>query len=308
MPLLQALSEPNKRLVGALAGKQKARLPVDICFFLSILCIYECQTYLELDLFIFEIKTKRESAMPKRIFQLMVVLMLLAASFASVGSASAWGGCSNYVTVQWGDTLSGIAAQCGTSVHAIRAANPGLGWWVYAGQVLYMPTGYASNPVSYPSYGGTYVVQWGDTLGKIAGRTGFSVNAILAVNPQIYNPSFIYAGQVINLPAGAYVPPPVYNPPPSQPCNCPPQHGDGLSTLKIDYKHGLFVRAQPGGSIIASGLNKTVWYYRPSSVFTDSKGCVWAEVNLYPPVKGYTTGWMLVRDQLGTYFTDPPIN
>jgi LysM repeat protein len=245
------------------------------------------------------------------IFQLIVVISILVATFGSVGSASAWG-CSSYVTVQWGDTLSGIAAQCGTTVAAIQAANPGLGWWVYAGQVLYMPTGYASNPTynppvyNPPSYS-TYVVQWGDTLGKIAARTGVSWRDILAVNPQIQNPSLIYAGQVINLPGSVSVPPP-YNPPPKAPCNCPPQRGDGLATLKIDYKHGLFVRSQPGGAIIASGLNKTVWFYRPSSVFTDQKGCVWAEVKLFPPVKGYATGWMLVRDQLGTFFTDPPIN
>ena len=146
--------------------------------------------------------------MTKRIFQLMIILAMLVASFASTGSASAWSACPSYVTVQWGDTLSGIAQQCGTTVSAIQAANPGLGWWVYAGQVLYIPTGY----VPAPSYGGTYVVQVGDTIGKIAARTGCSVRSILAVNPQITNPSLIYAGQVINLPAGAVVPPPVYNP------------------------------------------------------------------------------------------------
>ena len=248
--------------------------------------------------------------MTKRFFQLMVVLTILVASFGSVRGAYAWG-CGSTVTVQWGDTLSGIAQQCGTSVAAIRAANPGLGWWVYAGQVLYMPTGYSSGPVYNPPSGGTYVVQQGDTLGKIAARIGVSWRDILAVNPQIYNPSLIYTGQVINLPTGTGYPPPS-NPPPQYPppanCNCPPQRGDFSATLKIDYKHGLYVRSSPGGSIIASGLNKTVWYYRPSSVFTDKKGCVWAEVRLFPAVKGYTTGWMLVRDQLGTYFTNPQLN
>jgi LysM repeat protein len=245
--------------------------------------------------------------MHKRIFQLMIVLVILVASFGSTGGAAAWGGCASYVTVQWGDTLSGIAVQCGTTVAAIQAANPGLGWWVYAGQALYIPSGYSSDPY-YPPSGGTYVVQSGDTLGKIAARTGVSWREILAINPQIYNPSLIYAGQVINLPTGTVVPP--YTPPayPPTDCNCQPQRPDGLSTLKINYKHGLYVRNQPGGSIVASGLNKTVWYYRPSSVFTDSKGCVWVEVKLYPPVKGYTTGWMLVRDQLGAFFTDPQIN
>jgi hypothetical protein len=128
------------------------------------------------------------------------------------------------------------------------------------------------------------------------------------VNPQIHNPSLIYVGQVIYLPGGVVNPPP-YNPPaPGKPCNCPPTSGDGLSTLKINYKHGLYVRSEPGGPIIASGLNKTSWIYRPGSVFTDHKGCVWVEVNLYQHPKGYTKGWMLVKDQLGNYFTEPRID
>jgi LysM repeat protein len=244
--------------------------------------------------------------MVRRIFQLTVVLAILIASFGSAGSVSAWGNCASYITVQWGDTLSGIAQQCGTTVAAVRAANPGLGSWVYAGQVLYIPTGYNPGP-QYPSSGGSYVVQWGDTLGKISARIGVSWRDILAVNPQIQNPSLIYAGQVIYLPGGVVNPPPYnpppYNPPPTKPCNCPPS--SSLATLKIDYKYGLYVRSEPGGKIIASGLNKTAWIYRPGSIFRDQKGCVWVEVNLYQHPKGYTTGWMLVKDQLGNYFTKP---
>jgi LysM repeat protein len=246
--------------------------------------------------------------MTKRIFQVILVIAILVTSFASVSGASAWG-CANYITVQWGDTLSGIAAQCGTTVAAIQTANPGLGAWVYAGQVLCIPTGYASAPVSYPSYptyGGTYVVQWGDTLGKISARTGVSVGNLLAVNPQIWNPSLIYAGQVINLPTGVGVP---YYPPQPQPdYNDDDPFPDSFSSLKIAYKNGLYVRSSPGGSIIASALNKTTWYYRQSSVFTDGHWKVWAEVRLYPPVDGYTTGWILVQDQLGTFFTEPHID
>ena len=40
------------------------------------------------------------------------------------------------------------------------------------------------------------------TLRKIADRLNTTVDAILKVNPQISNPNLIYAGQVINLPAG----------------------------------------------------------------------------------------------------------
>ena len=135
----------------------------------------------------------------KRIFQLIVIVAILATSFVSTGGALAWSGCPGYITVQWSDTLSNLAALCGTTVEAVRAANPGLGWWVYAGQVLYIPTGYM--PAPYHQTYSTYVVQWGDTLGKIAARMGVSVSDILAVNPQIWNASLIYAGQVINLPA-----------------------------------------------------------------------------------------------------------
>lgn len=143
----------------------------------------------------------------KRSAQLFVLLAILVSSLGFTGSAKAYY-CSSYVTVQWGDTLGGIAALCGTTTYAIQAANPGLGSWVYAGQVLYIPTGYyAPAPVYYAPSGGTYVVQWGDTLGSIAARMGVSYYDILGVNPQIWNPSLIYGGQVINLPAAA----PVYH-------------------------------------------------------------------------------------------------
>ena len=245
--------------------------------------------------------------MTNRIFRFMIVAAILAAALAWTGNASASSSCPSYITVQWGDTLSGIAARCGTTVAAIRAANQGLGDWVYAGQVLCIPANSGSAPVSYPTYAGTYIVQWGDTLGKIAGRTGTSVGQLLAVNPQIWNPSLIYAGQVINLPAGAGAPPPVYTPPTPQP-HYPPPVVDSFSTVKIAYKYGLFVRSAPGGDIIASALDGTTWKYRQNSVFVDKKWKVWAEVKIFPPVKGFTTGWILVKDQFGKFFTDPPID
>jgi LysM domain len=87
----------------------------------------------------------------KKFVQLFVVMMIVLAAFVNVGSAFAWGGyggCGGRYYVQWGDTLSGLASRCGTSTDAIRAANPGLGWWLYAGQVIYLPSysyGYYNN-------------------------------------------------------------------------------------------------------------------------------------------------------------------
>jgi LysM repeat protein len=252
----------------------------------------------------------------KRILQVIVIVSVLVSSFAITDNTLAWYGCSNTVTVQWGDTLSGIAATCGTTVEAIRAANPGLGWWVYAGQVLYIPTGYNPAPAYHPTYyGSTYTVQWGDTLAIIAANTGTTVVDILAVNPQIWNANYIYSGQVINLPAKAYVAATVYvSDPPYYPSDQsyvqPSGHSYDSPYLKITYKRGLFVRCDPGGEIIgwATYDEFKKWYYVPSSIYRDAKGKVWVQVTLDPPQSGYTIGWILVKDQFGAYFTSPQID
>lgn len=304
----------------------------------------------------------------KRVYQLIMVAAILAASFTSTGGVLARSGsCASYITVQWGDTLSGLASYCNTTVDAIRAANPGLGWWLYAGQVLYIPTGYA--PTYYPQAGGTYVVQWGDTLGKIAVRAGVSLNDILALNPQIWNVNLIYPGQTINVPAAlsaapapvpanyptpvsitptpasysapvnitptltpysspvnitpaatyistpantssAYVPPTPINIPPTPIPVAAPQ----FSVLRITYGNGLLVRIGPGKeyAIIDSDYITTTYgtsmWYRKNSTTIDSKGFVWAEVTLNPQVKDYKTGWILVKDPAGKYFTTPNID
>src|SRR5688572_28903493 len=153
--------------------------------------------------FIIQPVNKRRIAMSfKRISQFLVVLAILAGSLGITGSASAYT-CSAYITVQWGDTLGGIASLCGTSIAAIQSANPGLGSSIYAGQVLYIPTGSTGSTGTYysPASSGSYVVQWGDTLAIIAGRYGVTVNELLAANPTIYNASYIYAGQYINIPS-----------------------------------------------------------------------------------------------------------
>lgn len=245
--------------------------------------------------------------MTKKVIQLLVVGALLVVSLIPVGGAKAWYGCGGYVTVQWGDTLSSLAAFCGTTMDAILAANPGLGWWLYAGQVIYVPTGYTA-PVSYNPYpvGYTYMVQAGDTLGIIAARYGVTVWDLLALNPQIWNASLIFTGQVINVPA-SYVPPappPVVYPTP-YPNPYPPQNPTSSTTLKITYKKGLYVRNGPGGAIIgwATYDEYKEWCYYPNTMTTDSNGKVWIQVDLTPSQHGYTTGWLLLKDQYGSYFT-----
>lgn len=64
-------------------------------------------------------------------------------------------GCYTYYQVQWGNTLSGIAAYYHTTVWALMAANPSI--WnpnvIYACQVLCIPyPTYAPYPAPYTMY------------------------------------------------------------------------------------------------------------------------------------------------------------
>jgi LysM repeat protein len=202
----------------------------------------------------------------KTIFQLVVLLAVVAASAFTSTSALAGPGCASTYLVRSGDTLASIASRCGTTVAALRLANPGVSSLIYAGQTLWLPgafvdngNGYATyvvargdtlkalaarfgtsiswlasqnaiynynliyegqrltvpsgqgvpdgnpapNPQPVPSSSGTYVVQWGDTMRKIASRLDVSLADLLAVNPQIANPNLIFFGQVVNIPGSA---------------------------------------------------------------------------------------------------------
>jgi LysM repeat protein len=98
--------------------------------------------------------------------------------------------------VQWGESLSCIAARYGTTAHAIVQANgiadPDR---IYAGQRLYIPYGGAYPPV----HAVYYVVRYGDTLSSIAWRYGTSVWAIAQAN-HIANVNLVYAGQWLYIP------------------------------------------------------------------------------------------------------------
>jgi len=252
--------------------------------------------------------------MTKRILQWLLVSALLIASFASTGSAVAWGGCATYAVVQWGDTLSSLAALCGTTVQAIQAANPGVGGWLWAGQVLYIPTG-SSSTYSTTAYqgqvaSGTYTVQWGDTMGKIAAKMGFSTSSVLAVNPQIWNADLIYPGEVINLPASGSSGSSYNNPPPNSGSN----PNSTYRNLKVTNAKGLLIHTGPGTnyptieSTGVSAVYRSTFMYRRSSVVVDQIGLVWVQILFDSTVNGYSSGWIMVKDGLGNYYTDPAIN
>ncbi|NLC53348.1 MAG: LysM peptidoglycan-binding domain-containing protein [Firmicutes bacterium] len=102
-------------------------------------------------------------------------------------------------TVVAGDTLFFIAQRFGVSLSALIAANPQITDpdLIFPGQVICVPL--VTTPVPHCP-GATYTVMQGDTLFQIAQRFGVTLEALLAVNPQITNPDLIFPGQVICLP------------------------------------------------------------------------------------------------------------
>ena len=125
-------------------------------------------------------------------------------------------------TVQYGETVSILAARYGSSIDAIKEAN-GLGdnYLIRVGQGLIIPvrlpapatvtptdtpvvvvvTATPPNTSSQPpsSSGGTYVVQPGDTLSAIASRFHTTVYTLAQLNG-IVNVNQIRWGQVLRLP------------------------------------------------------------------------------------------------------------
>ena len=104
-----------------------------------------------------------------------------------------------YIIVQYGDTLSQIAYQYGTTVAELvrlnNIANPNL---IYVGQRIYLPNG--NNEGN--SGGNTiqYTVRYGDTLSQIAYQYGTTVAELVRLN-SIVNPNLIYVGQILTIPS-----------------------------------------------------------------------------------------------------------
>jgi soluble lytic murein transglycosylase-like protein len=116
------------------------------------------------------------------------------------------------VTVEGGDTLTGIAERNGLDVATIVSLNqlpdPNR---IFAGQVLRIGVDQAtapSEPVAAPApaEAGVHVVARGENLTRIAGHYGVTVAAIVQANG-IANPSRIFGGQRLIIPGAAAAPP-----------------------------------------------------------------------------------------------------
>jgi len=172
-------------------------------------------------------------------------------------------------TVQAGDTISSIAGRFGLATASVLALN-GLGWKsvIFPGQSLRLTSATAA-PIATPpapvASSTTYTIVAGDTIGRIAARTGVSTQALLAANG-LGPSSIIYAGRTLVVPAAGTTAPaparPVAAPAPRAATSHVIASGDTIASIATQY--GVSVQAVLAAnglgwsSIIYSGRTLTI--------------------------------------------------
>jgi len=166
-----------------------------------------------------------------KLLRSIILMAVLFATFASTSPAFA-ASCGTGVTVVSGDTLRKIADRCGTTVSALRRANPeiGSGDLIFPGQALLLPGAILGTDGGYL----IYIVARGDTLKSLASRFGSTVDSILAANPSIKNVNLIYEGQRLTIYVSPATPPPA-TPPPASGQTYYVQKGDTLRKIAAKF-------------------------------------------------------------------------
>ena len=170
----------------------------------------------------------------RRLFVLVTVLALLVTTSVTM----AQGGQVVHIVAP-GENLYRISVRYNVAIASIAAAN---GIYnvnhIYAGQRLVIPTGgVIPGPVPQPG-GNYYTVQWGDTLGRIAARFNTNFWATAAAN-NLYNPNFVYVGQVL------YIPPHI----PTQIATYYVVRGDTLGVIAARYGTTVWAIASYNGLV-----------------------------------------------------------
>jgi LysM repeat protein len=149
----------------------------------------------------------------------VIIATILAAPLLA-GPVDAQSLCGPRVSVGPGDTLSRIAARCGTTATAILRMNPQITNpnVIHIGQIIHLASGAVTRPVvpRRPTGTSTYVVRPGDTLYRIAFHMGVPLPALLAANPHV-DPRFLQPGMTLRLPGGGIIAPPAQPLPPRPP-------------------------------------------------------------------------------------------
>ena len=202
------------------------------------------------------------------------------------------------VVVNWGDTLTKIAARNGTTIQALMRANglPNPNF-VYAGQRLIVPNAApAPLPAANVSNASVYTVASGDMLYWIATRFGTTTDAIMRANG-MRNPEFIYPGQRLNIPARtpvtAILPPAPAPPnaqlklPVSKPLAPPPQLAATQASPREPPTNGKWIDIDIGDQKITAYEGTT-----PLKSVLVSTGLAW-----YPTPVGRYKVYMKIQSQ-----------
>ena len=129
-------------------------------------------------------------------FSIITLILVLSALLVSIpAQAASAATCTQFHFVQYGDNLFRISLRYTTSVAELQRLNNLSGTRIYAGTSLCVGTGYTDGG----STGKTYMVQWGDSLSRIARAYGVNMFVLARVN-NIFNPNRIYAGQLLSIP------------------------------------------------------------------------------------------------------------
>lgn len=133
------------------------------------------------------------------LLKLFTAVAILFSSLAFALPAAAQTVCGDRYTVIRGDTLFKIAGKCGTTVSALKRANPEIKAdnIIYPNQVLLLPGAII------PGTGAIdiYIIQRGDTLSKLAVRFNTTIARLLELNPDIKNANLVYQGQRLSFPS-----------------------------------------------------------------------------------------------------------
>ncbi len=163
-------------------------------------------------------------------------------------------------TVQPGDTMFTIARKFNVSLDALIAANPQITdpSRLVPGQTVCVPTG-TMPPGGCPPNTFSYTVQPGDSMYTIAQRFNVSLDALIATNPQISDPSRIVPGQTVCVPTGT-----------TSPSGCPP------NTFVYTVQPGdtMFLIARRYGISLDALINANPQVANPNQIKPGQKLCV----------------------------------
>ena len=175
-------------------------------------------------------------------------------------------------TVQPGDTMFTIARKFGVSLDALIAANPQIPNpnLIFPGQIVCVPT-VTPPPTVCPPGTFAYTVQPGDSMWSIARKFGVSLDALIAANPQIPNPSLIFPGQIVCVPT---------TPPPP---GCPP----GTFAYTVQPGDSMWSIARKFGVSLDALIAANPQIPNPSLIFPGQTVCV---PRTSPPPSGCPAG------------------